>query len=79
MFSGSRFPNARPKLTFRPLDQGFLQIVCDLCRPPYIQNTRNFSQNLRRDIRPRAVSDFGPSPPAQTVPFVSMLKLAANQ
>jgi hypothetical protein len=42
-----RARNARPELMFRQVDQGFLQIVCDLCHSPYIQKTRNFSQNLR--------------------------------
>jgi len=34
--------------------------MCDLCRSPYIQNTRIFPENLRRDIRARAVSNFDP-------------------
>jgi hypothetical protein len=54
--------NARPKLMFRPVDQRFLQIVCDLCHSPYIQKTRIFSQNLRGGIAGERAMNFGGAP-----------------
>jgi hypothetical protein len=63
MSHGTRLPNAGPKLMFDHVDQSFLQIVCDLYRSTYIQNTRNFSQNLLRDIASERAMIFGPPPP----------------
>ena len=60
MSRGSRLPNARPKLMFDHVDQSFLQIMCGLYRSPYIQNTRNFPQNLLRDICGEQRSNFCP-------------------
>ena len=60
MSRGSRLPNARPKLMFDHVDQSFLQIVCGLYRSPYIQNTRNFPQNLRRGIAREQAMNFAP-------------------
>ena len=65
MSRGSRLPNARPKLMFDHVDQSFLQIMCGLYRSPYIQNTRNFPQNLRSTIAATSEHEFWPPPPVE--------------
>src|SRR6516164_6513620 len=57
-----RARNARPELMFRQVDQGFLQIVCDLCHSPYIQKARIFTQNSRRGIAAERRVIFGGTP-----------------
>ena len=75
-----------PKLMFPVLnycsdhaDQSFLQIVCDLCHSPYIQNRRIFRINLRRATRASAVSNFGPRPTPTSIAATKLAQQTNNK